>query len=367
MAIQLGCVSGAVKVVNVNHELPSDLSKEYQEKFEIKDESERVSFLETSETAQPSRKVAMGDGKLLALSKIKGLGSRKGGKVALSMEAAAPFKYPLRRGGKDPIWISERLNYSIKYLGVSAGEFTLEVLPFKILAKRRVYHIRGTAISSTLFSLFYRLNDVVESFFDYDGNFSHRFHLVLDETKQKRDSLELYDSEKKQTFYWNRWHPKDSDFKESKEFGSMEPFSQDSVSALYYLRTVPLPDGGVVSFPVVSEGKSWEAVCTVVRREKIDSPLGLVSTVVIKPEMKIQGVIQKKGESLLWITDDDRRIPVRLEAKVKVGSISADLRKVELGVPPALRAEASALGAVDPVGRGLDVLPQKKPDLNARK
>ena len=100
--------------------------------------------------------------------------------------------------------MGERHVFEITYFGMVAGDFTLDVLPHKRINGRQVYHVRGHALSSNLFSLFYRIDDIVETYFDYEGLFSHRFHLKLDETKQTRDSLELNDSEKKQTFFWNR-------------------------------------------------------------------------------------------------------------------------------------------------------------------
>ena len=229
------------------------------------------------------------------------------------------------------MWVGEKQVFAVSYFGVVAGNFTLEVLPYKYIDNRKVYDIKATAISSRLFSLFYRLNDTVESYIDYDGFFSDRFHLVLDETKQTRDALELYDSEKAQTFYWNRWHHNKNEYTETKEYDPIQSFSQDSLSALFYLRSIPLPMGAVITFPVVSEGKSWEAVVKVVRREMMDSPLGRVQTVVVKPETKYRGILQKKGDTYIWLTDDERRFVVRMDAKVKVGTISAKLIQVERG------------------------------------
>jgi hypothetical protein len=252
--------------------------------------------------------------------------------------AEKPFEYPNRRPEKEPIWIGEKGTYDITYFGVSAGEFTLEALPFKSVEDRKVYNVRGIAKSSPVFSLFYRLEDMVETFIDYDGFFSHRFHILLDETKQRRDSVELYDSVKKQTFFWNRWNHlngKNWDYSETKTFAPIQSFSQDSLSALYYVRTLPLPDGAVITFPVASEGDSWEAVVTVVRREYMETPLGRVRCVVVKPEMKYKGILKKSGgDSFIWYTDDDRRVVVRLEAKVKVGTIVATLKKWDPGTEP---------------------------------
>jgi hypothetical protein len=45
-------------------------------------------------------------------------------------------------------------------------------------------------------------------------------------------------------------------------------------------------------------------------------------------------VLEKKGDSFMWLTDDDRRFLVRLEAKVKIGSVVAELKQIELGTAP---------------------------------
>lgn len=312
-----GCVSGSVKRVDVSNELPNDLPKDLKDRFEVKENGQANRTLTQVSTPEGAATHPQG---------------KKGKKK--SAEVVIPFSYPTRRPETEPIWVGEKLVYSISYFGVSAGDFTLEVYPFKTVGNRKVYHLHGNAVSSAVFSLFYRLNDVVESFVDYEGLFSHRFHVVLDETKQKRDSLELNDSEKKQTYYWNRWHHKTNGYSETKEYKPIEPFSQDSMSALYYVRTLPLPTGSVVTFPVISEGKTFEAVCTVLRREPMDTPMGEVQAIVIRPEMKYQGILKKAGDSFLWLTDDSRRIPIRLEAKVKIGTVVAQLKKAELGISP---------------------------------
>jgi hypothetical protein len=318
-----GCASGSLTRIGGDGSLPEELPTDLQEKFEVK---ETVAMV-----APPAPASIPASSEPEAKAAAKPSKRKKGPAPA---PATAAFAWPSRRPPKDPIWPSEKSVFEITYFGMAAGDFTLDVLPYKEINRRKVYHIRGTAVSSKVFSLFYRLNDTIETFIDYDGLFSHRFHLQLDETKQTRDSLELFDSEKAQTFYWNRWNHRDKGYSEKKEFQPITPFSQDSLSALFYLRTVPLPEGAVITFPVVSEGKTWEAVVTVVRREMLKTPMGRVQTVVVKPETKYQGILQKRGDSFLWMTDDDRRHLVRLEAKVRVGTIVASLKKIEPGTPP---------------------------------
>ncbi len=215
-----------------------------------------------------------------------------------------------------------------------AGLFSLKAMPYKMIQDRKVYHIWGNAVSSKVFGLFYRLNDTIETFMDYEGLYSHRFHVTLDESKQTRDSLELNDSENKKTFFWNRWNHKTKGYTEVKDFFPVIEFAQDSLSALYYLRTLPLLPDTSVTFPVISEGKYWEAQVTVVRRELLKTTFGRTPSIVLQLETKYQGILQKRGESFLWISDDDRRIALRLEAKVKIGTVVAVLRKFEPGISP---------------------------------
>ena len=261
--------------------------------------------------------------------------------VKLKKASKKVFAYPNRRPKVDPIWLGERSTFDINYLGVNAGQFTLKTLPFKEINGRKVYHIFGEAVSNKVFSLFYSLKDTIESFIDYDAFSPHRFHIVLDESKQKRNSLELYDSEKGETFFWNRWNHHKKGYTEVKQYFPMQPFSQDSLSSLFYLRTLDLSDGAVLKFPVISEGKNWDAEVTVVRRERLDTPMGKIQAIVLKPETKYQGILQKQGDSFIWLSDDDRRILLRLEAKVKIGTVVAVLKSFEPGV----REDAAAAAA----------------------
>ena len=319
----VGCASGSLGKISSMPDLPKEVSSD-KDRFEVK---EVVGS--PSPVPSPTPNPVLSKKSRKKKKSARPTPTLSGEPVLVPTEA-----FPVRRPAKEPIWVGEKLTYEITYFGMSAGDFDLEVMPFKAIDNRKVYHVQGTAISSKVFSLFYRLNDMVESFIDFDGVFSHRFHIVLDESKQTRDSLELNDSSKAQTFYWNRWNHKDRGYTENKDFTPMPRFPQDSLSALYYLRTLPLNDGDVVTFPVVSEGKNWEAVVSVLRREVMSTPMGKIRCIVLKPETKYQGVLQKKGDSFIWLTDDDRKYLVRLEAKVRIGTVVGALKKAVPGTPP---------------------------------
>jgi hypothetical protein len=243
-------------------------------------------------------------------------------------------RYPKRRPQPEMFWVGEKLTYDMTYFGVVAGTVTLEVLPPKEVNGRKTHHLKLTAKSSKVFSLFYRLDDWIESFWDFESLFSHRYRMVLDESKQTRDTLELYDYDKKQSFFWSRVNNA-SGFNEKKEYHPIQPLSQDSISALFFIRTLPLEPGGFYQFPVINDGKNWDAEITVIKKERLTLPnLGEKMTIKVKPQTRFNGALTQKSDSFLWYTDDERRFMVRMEANVKVGTIVAALREVVLGTPP---------------------------------
>ena len=226
----------------------------------------------------------------------------------------------------------ERSVFDITYFGATAGQLELDVLPEKTVADRPTYHFRGIASSTSIFSLFYRVNDVAESFMDTSGLFSHKFSLKLDESKQTRDVLELYDQTKRKAYYWSKLltaaHGQQNDQSEI----DLVPFTQDGLSSFFYVRTLPLEIGKIYEFPVVNNGKLRTVRVTAVRKEDITTKAGEFMAIVVKPEVVLDGVLQQNsGESFIWISDDANRQILKIDAKIKVGSVIAYLRERSYG------------------------------------
>jgi Protein of unknown function (DUF3108) len=105
---------------------------------------------------------------------------------------------------------------------------------------------------------------------------------------------------------------------------------QDVLSAFFVARAAGWgADGALPSVRTFDNGRLFDLRFRAVRTETLDLPAPLgrrVSTrvfeVLLVPET---GVFEQQGRLLLWVTDDHRRIPVRLRAKAPVGWVSADL------------------------------------------
>jgi hypothetical protein len=74
-----------------------------------------------------------------------------------------------------------------------------------------------------------------------------------------------------------------------------------------------------------SNGRTYDVEVQILRRERVEAYWGPVNALVVRPLMRFEDVLRQKGEVLIWVTDDERRLPVRMKTAIKVGSIEATL------------------------------------------
>jgi hypothetical protein len=111
----------------------------------------------------------------------------------------------------------------------------------------------------------------------------------------------------------------------------MHPFSQDELSAFYYLRTLPLEVGRDVFIDNHTDRKNYPLKVIVHGRETIEVSAGTFDCYVIEPVIREGGIFTAKGTLTIWITADERRMPVRMRTKIVVGAITASLTKYDPG------------------------------------
>ena len=75
-------------------------------------------------------------------------------------------------------------------------------------------------------------------------------------------------------------------------------------------------------------GHAVLGAANVKRREKVRLASGTYDTYLIEPSLKhLEGVFEKSRNAKiqLWVTNDDRRIPVKLKSKIVIGSFTGEL------------------------------------------
>ena len=319
--------------------------KEYDEKVEVKPlpqnetpSAEAVPKKEGKEPVQPK----LGLEPVVKLE-VKGRHKKKMTQQTETQEAAtSTVRLPEiedsegmvgRRPILDPFRVGEKVTLMMTYFGVSAGDATLELKPFAEVNGRKAYHFYSKMQSSSVFSLFYRIEDFCESYLDYEQLVPLNFTLSATETKQLMEARQFFDWKNKKADYWQRRVTKENGVEEKKKTWDLLPFSQNIYTAVQYIRIFQLKDGKTYTYHVSDDGRVWDVKATVVRREILKTDLGNLKTIVVKPEVMTEGILKPMGEVLFWYTDDDRKFPVKFESKIKIGKIIGYLKGLEKGTP----------------------------------
>lgn len=184
---------------------------------------------------------------------------------------------------------------------------------------RPVYKITSNTRSNKFISMFYPVNDTVETYVDIKNLHPYRFRSRLQEGTYRSDKEIIFDRDRNIATFINH---KAGGKKITTE---ISPGAQDPLSVVYFFRTIPLQIGEDISVDVHDGKKNWTLVVQVLKREKVWTPAGTFNTIKVKPLIKYEGLFINKGDVLVWFTDDTARIPVMMESKIKIGRITAML------------------------------------------
>jgi hypothetical protein len=214
--------------------------------------------------------------------------------------------------------VGEKLTFEVKYGFISAGTAEMEVARLVEYQERPCYQIVTRARSNSFFSSFYKVEDRVESIMDATGLFSWRFEKNLREGSYRSDRQYDFDQVNHSVVYKG-------------DTIEVEPFVQDALSTLYYVRTQPLEVGKSVYLHNFIDGKKINLEARVLKKETITTDAGTFDCLVVEPITQSVGLFKHEGRLRVWLTDDRLRMPVLMKSKVIVGSIAVELTDYELG------------------------------------
>lgn len=218
--------------------------------------------------------------------------------------------------------------FRITYARLLAGRAWVSVLPGEgegQSALRFVAEAKSQGFFAWLFR--FRVDDRTVATWDPGSGCSLAIEKRLREGRAVRDQFVTFDREAGVALV------ADPKIKETRF--DVGPCVLDVLSAFFVTRLRGVPETGELTLPVFDNAKHYELGVRFVKRERLDLPAPLgrkVPTIVVEPRLlEGTGLFVKEGRLRIWLTDDERRIPVRMRSKVAIGSVSADL---ETYTPP---------------------------------
>jgi hypothetical protein len=208
----------------------------------------------------------------------------------------------------------ERLIYDISWLNVLAGTAVMEVQSDGDASRAKLV---TTAQSRPAISKFFPVDNRVESEFDLHAQVPQHMLFRRREGKNKED-IEYTFHHQEGTVTAVR--------QGTTETVPIPAGTQDLISCLYYVRNqLPMSLGASLMLNVYHDKKNRQVEVRVENIETLEGAWGRAETAQVVVIMPFKGLFINKGNIRVWFTTDERRIPVRMKAKVIIGSIVADL------------------------------------------
>lgn len=229
---------------------------------------------------------------------------------------------PLRTAGEFMSSESEKLSYLISLLGLPVGSVELE-------AKNENGAVRITlrTKSNTALSSIYPVDDLIETR-HIGGNF------IITKIRQQEGSFSsdigftifLRD---KRVFWVDRIRNRYSN--------ETIPNSEvlDTLSSFYYLRNRPLQTGKTEILHIY-DGDTYAPVpVEILRQEEVRlRNFKKVDSLLLRHVKQKGGIFRRTGDMMIWLTNDENKVPVRMETTTPVGKVTVELVSAERNTLP---------------------------------
>jgi len=104
----------------------------------------------------------------------------------------------------------------------------------------------------------------------------------------------------------------------------------DILSGLYFLRNRELKIGTKELLHIYDSDTYSEVPIDVIRRENVSLPaFRNVDAVLIQPQLKTEGIFKRNGDILIWLSDDQYKVPVKIVTSIALGRVTAELVSAE--------------------------------------
>jgi hypothetical protein len=218
---------------------------------------------------------------------------------------------PLRTVPQQSFSQGEVLVYDVGWSFIRAGYVILTATSDQ---PHRTIKLGAKGLSRGFVSTFYRMRDYIISTIDAEGLYPLFFEEHLREGKKyKSNGWILYD------------HTKDTLYVKGRSLHAPQ-FTNDYISVLYLARSRQFAPGDTFSVPFFVDGKIHHLMFSCKKRENIDYNGKKIRCLVVQPQPSDdKGEFNRKKSLEIWFSDDAARTPLKIKAKIAIGSITANL------------------------------------------
>ncbi|MGA2297149.1 MAG: DUF3108 domain-containing protein [FCB group bacterium] len=237
--------------------------------------------------------------------------------AALNGASSDAQSFSFRYQKNDAFGFGEKLEYKVGYKFITAGTGYFYILPNPVYRGdgRKCYDIRFQVSSLESLKWIYKVEDSYRTILDVGGIFPWEFEQHVREGKYKRDFTAKFDQQNNMAYANNKSY-------------KVPAYVHDIVSAFFYVRTLDLRNmkkGQIIYLQNFFDDTTHSLGVKMMGKETIEVEAGTFRCVVIQPLVMEGGLFKSEGNIFIWVTDDDRKIPVKVATKIIIGYVGSEL------------------------------------------
>jgi hypothetical protein len=215
----------------------------------------------------------------------------------------------------------EEIRYRVHYGFFNAGEAIMRVTNQLFRVNNRIcFRAEVVGNSTGAFDRIVRIRDVWGSYFD-TINFQPQksFRSIAENRYRKKEEI---------FFDYGRGIARIQSENSQTEEIPVQSNVQDMVSGYYFLRLQKydnLRKNDTIRLSGIFENKTYNFKIVYLGKEKVKTKFGKANSFVISPVMPDNKLFSGRNPIKMWISDDDNRIPLKIEAELLLGSLDLDI------------------------------------------
>jgi hypothetical protein len=223
----------------------------------------------------------------------------------------------LRNLNQSAFTVGERLVYDVGFSFITAGEAVFSIPTTETIHGRECYQVLFSVASTPTFSFFHKVDDRYETMLDRKGIFPWRFTQRIREGGYSYDFAAEFDQLHHVAVTKEGRYP-------------IPPYVHDVVSAMFYARTLDYSKsrpGQKILLQNFYKDTTYQLAVKFLGYQQISVDAGTFNCVLVEPMIMEGGLFKSDGRIIIWMTNDERKIPVKVSTKVVIGSIDSELRE----------------------------------------
>jgi len=226
----------------------------------------------------------------------------------------------LRSNVNNAFTYGEELNYRVHYGWINAASVSVKVAEKPtVIDGRETFRISAYGRTFRSFDWAFKVRDHFVSYVDTRSIAPLKYYKKVQEDNYKDEDLVYYDHINGKL----NGSQKDMD---------MPAYVQDIISGTFYARTIDFENAAVgQAFPIniYLDQEIYDLQFKYMGKETVKTDLGKIECYKLRPQLVVDRVFKDEDDMTIWVSADENKIPVRVQANIYVGSVKVSITKAK--------------------------------------